>query len=395
MRLIEVKNVHKKFCRDLKLSLKYGVSDIYGELRGRSGRNFSRLRRKEFWAVHDVSFSVEKGSCTGLIGPNGSGKSTLLRMINGLLKPDSGSITLKGRVMALINLGAGFNPILTGRENIYINAAVLGNTKRDTNKIIDEIIDFSGIEDAIDSPVMSYSSGMRVRLGFSVAAHMKPDVLLLDEVLAVGDAEFRERCYRRIAAMKKTSAVIFVSHNMEQIDRICDQTLVLQNGKSICSGETSEAILKYDEIMRSHGEGEAGFISIQPPITSFNVQTKETKIKSNSCLDLEVTLDSESNLEDFTFRIIIYNSSGGFAGDCNLSPQSDGISIIPGLNRWRLRIQPLALRNGIYKFGFNVIDRSGDLVVWSYKEYEIQVYGGYSAALSDYQLTAIGVTDHG
>src|SRR5210317_1944929 len=167
--LIRVENVSKKFCRTLKRSLWYAVKDIAGELFGRNNSE-SRLRPGEFWAVDNASFELKRGDCLGLIGPNGAGKSTLLKMLNGLIKPDKGRITMRGRVGALIELGAGFNPILTGRENIYVNAAVLGIPKQEVDKKLDAIIEFAEIDDFINTPVQSYSSGMKVRLGFAVAA---------------------------------------------------------------------------------------------------------------------------------------------------------------------------------------------------------------------------------
>ena len=156
------------------------------------------LRDGEFWAVNDVSFELRRGECLGLIGHNGAGKTTLLKMLNGLIKPDAGSITIRGRVGALIALGAGFNPILTGRENIYINGSVLGLSKKEIDGKIDEIIDFAEIGEFIDSPVQNYSSGMSVRLGFSIASSLSPDVLILDEVLAVGDIGFVIKCLNRV-----------------------------------------------------------------------------------------------------------------------------------------------------------------------------------------------------
>jgi lipopolysaccharide transport system ATP-binding protein len=186
--IVSVENISKKFCRDLKKSLWYGVRDIVAEaLVSKKAR--AELRKQEFWAVTNSSFELRRGETLGLIGPNGAGKTTLLKMINGLLKPDNGKITVRGRVGALIQLGAGFHPLLTGRENIYISGAILGMSKREIDRKLDDIIEFSGIEEFIDAPVRNYSSGMFVRLGFSVAVHVDPDLLLIDEVLAVGDAE--------------------------------------------------------------------------------------------------------------------------------------------------------------------------------------------------------------
>jgi len=192
--LIRVENVSKKFCRSLKKSLWYGMRDLSKEVLGRRHGGDGELRPDEFWSVNDVSFELKRGECLGLIGPNGAGKSTLLKMLNGLIKPDQGRIEMRGRVGALIELGAGFNPILSGRENIYVNGSVLGLAKEEIDQKLDEIIEFSELDEFIDSPVQNYSSGMKVRLGFAVAAHMKPDILLIDEVLAVGDIGFRTKC---------------------------------------------------------------------------------------------------------------------------------------------------------------------------------------------------------
>ena len=180
------------------------------ELTGRRRGEHGGLRTKEFWAVNNVSFELKRGECLGLIGRNGAGKTTLLKMLNGLIKPDAGRIEMRGRVGALIALGAGFNPILTGRENIYVNGSVLGLTKKEIGAKLDEIVDFAEIGDFIDTPVQNYSSGMAVRLGFAVASSIRPDVLLIDEVLAVGDISFVLRCLNRVSELLPTTAVVFV-----------------------------------------------------------------------------------------------------------------------------------------------------------------------------------------
>lgn len=228
--LIKADGLDKKFCRRLKRSLWYGTQDIVSELFGlrHGGRH---LRTDEFWALKDVSFQLRRGECLGLIGPNGSGKTTLLRIINGLIKPDGGCAEVRGRVGALIQLGAGFNPILTGRENIYVNAAVLGLKKAEVDNCIQEIIDFSEIGEFIDAPVQSYSSGMVVRLGFAIAAELNPDVLLMDEIFAVGDIGFRMKCINRIKRIVNGAAVIFVSHSLPQISNICNKVLLLEKGR--------------------------------------------------------------------------------------------------------------------------------------------------------------------
>ena len=252
--LVRVDNVSKKFTRSLRRSLWYGVQDIGKELTGRSNGH-DHLRAEEFWAVKDVSFQVGRGETLGLIGHNGAGKTTLLRMLNGLIKPDAGRIEVRGRMQALIALGAGFNPVLTGRENIYVNASVLGFSKEQINRRFDEIVAFSGIEEFIDMPVQSYSSGMAVRLGFAVAAHMEPDVLLVDEVLAVGDLAFRTKCQVRIQELKETGvAIILVSHNLHTISHTCSRAVTLEKGQVIYDGETEKAIDVYRESLIKSNE---------------------------------------------------------------------------------------------------------------------------------------------
>lgn len=228
--LVKVENVSKKFCRDLKRSLWYGMKDLGNELVGRTQRGDRQLREDEFWALRDISFELRRGECLGLIGRNGAGKTTLLRMLNGLIKPDNGRIEMCGRVGALIALGAGFNPVLTGRENISVNAAVLGLTTKETDDKFEEIVEFAELGEFIDSPVQSYSSGMQVRLGFAVAAALDPDILILDEVLAVGDIGFRHKCYNTIMNLAEKCAVILVSHSMPSVARVSSHILLLQNG---------------------------------------------------------------------------------------------------------------------------------------------------------------------
>jgi len=224
--LIEVRGASKKFCRSLKRSLWYGLRDLGAQLLGRSADR-SRLRRDEFWAVRDTSFDLNQGETLGLIGPNGAGKTTLLRILHGLITPDEGYVTVRGSMQALIALGAGFSPVLTGRENIYVNASILGIPRREVNRRFEQIVNFSGIPEFIDSPVQSYSSGMTVRLGFAVAAHLEPDILLVDEVLAVGDEGFQIKCLNKIGELKAAgSAIVLVSHNMHTISTYCDRVLV-------------------------------------------------------------------------------------------------------------------------------------------------------------------------
>ena len=242
--LVKVEGLSKKFCKDLKTSLKYGVQDLFSNWWGNKEERL--LRDKEFWALKDISFELRRGECLGLIGHNGAGKSTLLKILNGLIKPDTGKVTIKGKVGALIELGAGFNPILTGRENIYNNGAILGFTRKEIENKVEEIIDFAELREFIDMPVQNYSSGMKVRLGFAVAAQMQPDVLIIDEVLAVGDLGFVLKCFKTIDTILPNTAILFVSHSMPMVSRICSQIILIDRGKAIFQGEdVAKAIDKY------------------------------------------------------------------------------------------------------------------------------------------------------
>ncbi len=246
---VEIEGLSKKFCRDLRRSLWYGVKDLTREiLLQKAGR--PDLRKHEFWALRDITMEVPRGETLGLIGPNGAGKSTLLKMVNGLMKPDVGTLQIRGRVGALIELGMGFDPILTGRENAHINGAVLGISGKEMSRLLPDIIDFAELGDFIDAPVQTYSTGMKVRLGFSVASHLSPDLLLVDEVLAVGDSSFRQRCYRHLAEFKRDGGtIIFVSHNTTALQAVSDRVIHLDHGRIVNAGAPADVIQKYEQDM--------------------------------------------------------------------------------------------------------------------------------------------------
>lgn len=251
--VLSVQGISKKFCRDLKRSLFYGVQDIASELLGIRQKS-ENLRAKEFWALKDVSFQLRRGETLGLVGPNGSGKTTLLRIVSGLIRPDTGSVEVTGRLAPLIALGAGFNPILTGQENIYANMSILGLSKKEIDERFQDVVDFAEIGDAIDAPVQSYSSGMAARLGFACAIHTDPDVLLIDEVLAVGDSRFRGKCFQKLHQLRQNgTAFVFVSHNSHSILTICDTAIYLLKGKLIAVGDTATVVSQYEEDLFLNG----------------------------------------------------------------------------------------------------------------------------------------------
>jgi ABC-type polysaccharide/polyol phosphate transport system ATPase subunit len=268
--VIKVENLSKKFCRSLKRSMFYGSVDVAKNMLGMKV-NTGMLRKNEFWALQDINFEVKRGETFGLIGANGSGKTTLLRMINGIFPPDRGKMMIKGRIGALIAVGAGFHPHMTGRENIYLNGAILGMTQAEIRKNMDSIIDFAEIGDFLDAPVSTYSSGMYVRLGFAIAIHCKPDIVLVDEILAVGDSKFQRKCLDKIKEMRKSGTTFFlVSHNMQNIEAMCTQALLLDHGKQIMLGSPQEIVPTYELLLQNQNE----------KISKVNKIKDKTRIKS-------------------------------------------------------------------------------------------------------------------
>jgi len=242
-------HLSKKYCRELRRSLWYGLGDIAREIFVReTGERPVQLRDAEFWALRDVSFEVGRGESLAVIGANGAGKSTLLKVLYGLIKPDAGRVRITGRVGALIELGTGFNPVLSGRENVYVNAAIQGLSSGQVDRLMDEIADFAGVGEFIDTPVQYYSSGMQARLSYAVAVHLKPDVLLVDEVLAVGDIAYQRKCFGHMQKyLEAGGSLIFVSHNPYQLQAICQRGVVLEQGRLTFSGTVVEALNLYLE----------------------------------------------------------------------------------------------------------------------------------------------------
>jgi ABC-2 type transport system ATP-binding protein len=231
--VVQVENVSKRFVIHKDKSLKERVVNF-----GRSQRH-----KDDFWALRDISLEIVAGSTVGLVGHNGSGKSTLLKLVGGIMQPTSGSIRRRGRLAALIELGAGFHPDLTGRENVYLNCAILGISRAQTARQFDAIVDFSGIEQFIDTQVKFYSSGMYIRLAFAVAVHVDPDLLLVDEVLSVGDEPFQRKCMDRIRSFQNDGrTIVIVSHALEQVAELCDRAVVLEHGRILADDEPRAAL---------------------------------------------------------------------------------------------------------------------------------------------------------
>ncbi len=373
--LIQVANVSKKYCRSLRRSLFYGLRDLSNEVIGRS--HSSELRRDEFWAVKDVEFELHAGECLGLIGHNGAGKTSLLKMLNGLMKPDRGRITLRGRIGAMIALGAGFNPILTGRENVYVNGAVLGFSKRQIDAKFDEIVDFAGISEFIDSPVQNYSSGMNVRLGFAIAAKTEPDILLLDEVLAVGDVAFQAKCFNALSEFRKNgTAFVLVSHNMHHIARHATRVLYLKRGEIAAYGDTSTTVELFLREMDGATSNDAEAIdwtaqngSGKVTMTGakfLNTSGEETKCvgqHENFSLVLQYEIN-DSRVSEATLDIVVQDSQGlVFQGATTVSCQhakSRGQN-----NHLVVDFKPIPINSDKVHFFLALLDQStGEIYDW-------------------------------
>ena len=294
--VIKAENISKKYCKSLARSMWYGLKDITRNTCGLSSHS-EKLRKSEFWAVDHISFEVNRGEILGIIGPNGSGKTTILKMLNGIFWPDTGKITIKGRVGALIEVGAGFHPNLTGRENVYVNGAILGMKKEEIDERYDEIVKFADIGDFIDSPVKYYSSGMYVRLGFAVAVHCNQDILLVDEVLAVGDSVFQSKCLKKMNELKRREdlTIIMVSHHLYSIEKFCDKGIFLYEGKIQSHSGIQKAIQDYQIFILELFKNEKDYSLYIP---GFAYVTKEVEITDVKCLDKNGKKQEDFSLGD-------------------------------------------------------------------------------------------------
>jgi len=374
--LIKVENVSKKFCRSLKKSLWYGMQDLGREVTGRHHCGDGELRPDEFWAVKDVSFELKRGECLGLIGRNGAGKTTLLKILNGLIKPDSGRVEMRGRIGALIALGAGFNPILSGRENIYINASILGLTKREINEKIDEIIDFSEIRDFIDMPVQSYSSGMNVRLGFSIATTLNTDILILDEILAVGDAAFRAKCYRKLSESMDKSAVVLVSHSMEQIGQVCSKVILMNHGEKIFDGCVNDGIVAYRNKNISSKSEKNKILTLAECITNSQEIQYSRVISHGDFMEIKLRLALKREIMSPDVKVTIFDSNSSIVAESYSRHNHQHQSILNGLIDIEASVGPLYLKRGNYSASVAILERkNNNHLYWGVHVVEFEANG--------------------
>lgn len=317
--ILEVRNLWKQY----KIG---GQKASYLSLRERLTQGFQRSKQDTFWALQDINFDVYEGECIGIIGRNGAGKSTLLKILSQITPPTKGYIKARGRVASLLEVGTGFHPELTGRENIFLNGSILGLRRSEIKAKFDEIVGFSGVEQFLDTPLKHYSSGMRLRLAFSVAAHLEPEILLIDEVLAVGDAEFQKKCLGKMDEVSKSGrTVLFVSHNMNAIQQLCTKGILLKNGNMMLKSSIDE-VLKIYETSFNNVPNKAIFEFTNKRLNGFNIHRiiikGNNEIKSQLSLDetivFEIEFSSDTPISKYSAGFVISSSYGNITSANNL-----------------------------------------------------------------------------
>lgn len=339
------------------------------------------------WSLKDINFEIEQGDAVGIIGRNGAGKSTLLKLLSEVTSPTTGKINIKGRVASLLEVGTGFHPELTGRENIFLNGAILGMRKKEIQRKLDEIIDFSGVERYVDTPVKRYSSGMYVRLAFAVAAHLESEILIVDEVLAVGDAEFQKKCLGKMGDISKGEGrtVLFVSHNMAAIKNLCNKGLLLSNGTLICNDSTSNVLLKYMELQERSVEKLMNQSSIEGSEiinTELWLNYNESEKYSDFDIITSVVFQNHFDVNDCYINFVVESEDREIIihqrSDFSLDKNPD---FKVGRHTANLRIPQVNLKAGVYYYWFRIFCKGPltDFIIDSEKhsfEVEGKVFGG-------------------
>ncbi|MFL5767544.1 MAG: ABC transporter ATP-binding protein [Actinomycetota bacterium] len=327
----------------------------------------SRARAEDFWALRDVSFDIEPGQSVGLIGPNGSGKTTLLKMIAGILRPTSGSVVTRGRIAALLELGAGFHPELTGRENVYLNAAFLGLSRKETDAVYDDIVDFAELPDFMDNQVKFYSSGMLVRLGFAVAVHVDPAILLVDEVLAVGDEAFQHKCLDRVRRFQRDGrTIIFVTHAVDLVRQICDRAVMLDHGSIHSEGAPDHVVRDFRLVMLQHDldyatdEGTKEVEIVSAELVGAD-GTSASVIHPGEELTIVVDLRASAPVEDAVLSFALHDQDNRFVFGSNSDEHGVDLHGIEGKRRVRFHLRSVPV-SGKYWVTLGVHSRDSSRV---------------------------------
>jgi lipopolysaccharide transport system ATP-binding protein len=351
-------------------TLRDEIASVFGRLAG--GKSPAPASVEEFWAVQNVTFEVKRGERMGIIGRNGAGKSTLLKMLSKIVEPTSGRIEIHGRLSSLLEVGTGFHPELTGKENIFLNGAILGMTRAETLRKFDEIVEFSGVERFIDTPVKHYSSGMYMRLAFAVAASLEPDILLIDEVLAVGDLAFQQRCLGKIESITNAGrTVLFVSHNLGSISSLCTSAVLMEAGRIAAMGDVAEVVMKY------YRDGTSSPASFESGNGGRFVGDEYARLRAGRVLDksgkpsMEVHISENLSVE-MEFEILDrrhgpftpnfhFNTSDGTVAFVSVNTSRDAVA--PGTYRARCEIPGGLLNEGTYFVGFGLTSFSSGVTV--------------------------------
>jgi ABC-2 type transport system ATP-binding protein len=354
---VDIQNVSKKFrlYKEKPSSLKARLIS-------------SRARAEDFWALRDVSFEIEPGQSVGLIGPNGSGKTTLLKMIAGILRPTSGSVVTRGRIAALLELGAGFHPELTGRENVYLNAAFLGLSRKETDAVYDDIVDFAELPDFMDNQVKFYSSGMLVRLGFAVAVHVDPAILLVDEVLAVGDEAFQRKCLDRVRRFQRDGrTIIFVTHAVDLVRQICDRAVMLHHGVIHSQGAPDHVVRDFRLVMLQHDldyateEGTKEVEIVSAELVGGDGASASV-IHPGEELTIVVDLRSSAPVEDPVVSFALHDQDNRFVFGSNSDEHGVDLRGMEGKRRVRFHLRNLPFVSGKYWVTLGVHSRDSSRV---------------------------------
>lgn len=378
---IKVENISKRYRIGIKEDIHDSIGGAIFDFIKSPFKNFKKYRSLYkfdddssdiLWALKNVSFNVKRGEVTGIIGRNGAGKSTLLKILSRITDPTSGSAEIRGKVSSLLEVGTGFHPELTGRENIFLNGTILGMRKREVEKKYDEIVDFSGVIKFIDTPVKRYSSGMKVRLAFAVAAHLEPEILIIDEVLAVGDADFQRKCLGKMRYhTQEGRTVLFVSHNMGAVIDLCSRAIILKNGQIAAEGPSKEMVEQYLSTLFVHvdnmnlrdaptrsGDGRLRFAAayfqsqdgnrINMPIAGHPV-------------DIVLEFESKEDLSNIQFVLTIFNQMGIAVTHCNVRTNGQLYQVPKGEGKVICNIPKLPLPLGNYKVSIAASDNIGNL----------------------------------
>jgi ABC-type polysaccharide/polyol phosphate transport system ATPase subunit len=318
-----------------------------------------RRRWSPMWALRNVSFQVRQGEALGIVGHNGAGKTTILKILSSITTPTSGEITVRGRMAALVEVGSGFHPELTGRENINLHGAMLGMGRSEIRQKLDSIIEFSGVGQYIDVPVKRYSSGMYVRLGFSIAAHLNPDILLLDEVLAVGDAAFQAKCLDRLAELRRTGrTVVFISHDLAAVYRLCDRAILMDHGQVVADGPPRQVIDEYQRMTFGDEPAPLGAAESESAArctsVSFSAPDSAQGIRTGYPMVARLSYRANQIIPAVVFRIALYWPSGYLCAQLTTDSSQGGFTLGPGEGRIEFHCPVVPVVPGLYRVDISI-----------------------------------------